>query len=255
MPLLFAICLALCTAARAQKAKNLTYVHGAVVRGDSTKKEVALVFTADEYGEGLPVILKTLKRKNVKGAFFFTGRFYRNPAFQPYIRQLQQRDHYLGPHSDVHLLYCDWSKRDSLLVSRDSFSIDLKKNVATMKSLSLPLHPDHLFIPPFEWWNDSIAVWSRAAGFSLFNFSPGMRTAADYTWPELGAAYKSSGWLMDWLKNLIEKSPQQLNGAILLIHAGTDPRRGDKFYNRLPEIISMLREAGFAIRRVDALLR
>jgi peptidoglycan/xylan/chitin deacetylase (PgdA/CDA1 family) len=252
--LLFLICLSPFIAVRAQLMANLTYEHGAVVRGDSTKKEVALVFTADEFGEGLPVILQTLRSENVKGAFFFTGRFYRHPPFQPYIRQLQETGHYLGPHSDDHLLYCDWSKRDSLLVSRDSFSIDLAKNRATMKSLSLPIHPAHFFIPPFEWWNDSIAAWSQTLGFRLFNFTPGMRTPADYTWPEMGAAYKSSEWIMDWLKNLLSANTENLNGAILLIHAGTDPRRKDKLYDRLPALIALLKAHGFVIKRVDELL-
>jgi len=36
----------------------------------------------------------------------------------------------LGPHSDQHLLYCDWDKRDSLLVTREDFRIDLQLNMA-----------------------------------------------------------------------------------------------------------------------------
>src|SRR5215218_3028280 len=200
---LFIVCLLMYAVLNAQLKKDVTYIHGAVVRGDSTKKELALVFTADEFGEGLPLITQTFKSKNVKGSFFFTGRFFRNPAFQKNILLLQKNGHYLGPHSNEHLLYCDWSKRDSLLVSRDSFSRDLASNVATMKSLSVFIHPSHFFIPPFEWWNDSIAEWSRASGLRLFSFSPGIRTPADYTWPEMGLAYRSSQWIMDWLKNLL----------------------------------------------------
>ena len=252
---LFLIYPFLSTVLEAQPKKEFTYVHGAVVRGDSTKKELALVFTADEFGEGLRLITQTLKSKNVKGSFFFTGRFFRNPAFQKNILLLQKNGHYLGPHSNEHLLYCDWSKRDSLLVSRDSFSRDLASNVATMKSLSVFIHPSHFFIPPFEWWNDSIAEWSRASGLRLFSFTPGIRTAADYTWPAMGATYKGSEWIMDWLKNLLSTAPQKLNGAIILIHAGTDPKRKDKLYDKLPELIAILKAEGYIFRRVDELLQ
>jgi len=251
----FIICIFLCTVSYAQLKQNLTYLQGAVVRGDSTKKEVALVFTADEFGEGLPLIVQTIRNENIKGAFFFTGRFYRNPAFQSFILTLEENGHYLGPHSDEHLLYCDWAKRDSLLVSRDSFSHDLAKNSGTMKALSIPIYPSHFFIPPFEWWNDSIAAWSQALDFRLFSFTPGMRTSADYTWPQMGLSYKSSDWIMDWLKDLLSTSPKQLNGAIILIHAGTDPRRNDKLYDRLKELIALLKAASFSIRRVDELLQ
>ncbi|HVF96834.1 MAG TPA: polysaccharide deacetylase family protein, partial [Flavisolibacter sp.] len=200
---------------------QLSYSHGAIVRGDSTKKEVALVFTADEYGEGLPAIIRTLKENRVKAGFFFTGRFYRNRTFQSSIQQLKKEGHYLGPHSDAHLLYCDWTKRDSLLVTRDSFDRDMEQNLAAMKSLGLPVHKPQFFIPPFEWWNDSTALWSKTAGFTLFNFTPGIRTAADYTWPEMGAQYKSSDWIISWLKGFVATRPRALNGAVILVHAGT----------------------------------
>jgi endoglucanase len=93
----------------AQEAQHrFRFLHGGIVRGDSTKKQLALVFTADEYGEGLSSIIQTLQQQNVKGSFFFTGRFYRNLEFKQAIKTLQQQGHYLGPHSDGHLLYCDW---------------------------------------------------------------------------------------------------------------------------------------------------
>lgn len=248
------VCLLFGIACLPQPNKHVTYTQGAIVRGDSTKKEVALVFTADEFGEGLPHILETLKVKDVKAGFFFTGRFYRNPAFRTSIKLLEKDGHYLGPHSNEHLLYCDWSKRDSLLVTKDSFAVDLLQNIAAMESHPVYIHPSRLFIPPFEWWNDSIAAWSNALGFRLFSFSPGMRTQADYTWPGMGDRYKSNEWIFNWLRDLLHTNPRQLTGAIILIHAGTDPRRKEKLYQRLAEIIAIIKANGFVIKRIDELL-
>ena len=234
--------------------KNLTRLQGAIVRGDSTRKELALVFTADETGEGLTRIRKTLKTEGVKAGFFFTGRFYRNPAFKKELQLLKKEGHYLGPHSDRHLLYCDWNKRDSLLVTKDSFEKDLLRNVAAMKEEGLRHSPPLLFIPPFEWWNDTIASWSKGLSFTLFNFTPGIRTNADYTWPQLGAAYKSSSWILQWISESMAVNPQQWNGAIVLLHAGTDPRRRDKFYWQLKEVLRIFKTNGFHLKRIDDLL-
>jgi peptidoglycan/xylan/chitin deacetylase (PgdA/CDA1 family) len=245
----FTIC---CCFLQAQQAKQFTFSHGAIVRGDSTKKEVALVFTADEWGEGLPPILQTLKKENVDAGFFFTGRFYRNKIFQKNIKALNSRGHYLGPHSDEHLLYCDWTNRHNLLVTKDSFSTDISANMDAMKALGL-LAPK-LFIPPFEWWNDSVAAWSKEMSLTIFNFTPGLRTAADYTWPEMGAAYKTSNWLLANVKEKIVVEPSSLNGAIILLHAGTDARRKDKLYSHLGELIKMFKKAGFSFVRIDRLL-
>lgn len=256
MRLLLLLCSAISLLTYAQSpVKKQSHVQGAIVRGDSTKKELALVFTADETGEGLTIIRHSLTREGVKAGFFFTGRFYRNASFTKEIRLLKKDGHYLGPHSDQHLLYCDWNKRDSLLVTKDSFEKDVRQNIAAIRANNLALQSHHLFIPPFEWWNDSISAWSKSAGFTLFNFTPGIRTNADYTWPEMGTTYKSSEWVMAWLKETISREPTKLNGAIVLLHAGTDPRRKDKFYNRLKEMIALLKRNGFLFKRIDELLK
>ena len=92
-------------------------VHGAIVRGDTTEKSLSLVFTGDEFADGGMYILNVLDKQQVPGSFFLTGKFYRNPVFASLIRALISDGHYLGAHSDQHLLYCDWENRDSLLVT------------------------------------------------------------------------------------------------------------------------------------------
>lgn len=233
---------------------KLSFSHGAIIRADSTKKEIALVFTADEFGEGLPTIIKTLNNKNVKAGFFFTGNFYRNKKFSNYIEQLDQDGHYLGPHSDKHLLYNGWDKRDSLLVSKELFIADMQGNLKHMHLKHIPVNQSQYYIPPYEWWNDTIAAWSKELNLQLINFTPGIRTNADYTYPEMGTSYRSADSIMGWLKTFVLKEPQKLNGAIMLIHAETDARRRDKLYNRLDEIIDLLKSHGFTFRRVDELV-
>jgi endoglucanase len=233
---------------------NFTYSYGAIIRGDSIKKQIAFVFTGDEFGDGLPAIISTLQKQNIKGSFFFTGNFYRNKSFQPYIKQLNKKGNYLSLHSNNHLLYCDWNNRDSLFVTRDSFITDVARNIRAIKDLGICIPMYKYFIPPYEWWNDSIAIWSKAAGWQLINFTPGIRTNADYTYPEMGASYKSSEELFQTLKQFEHSNTTGLNGSIILIHAGTDPRRKDKLYNRLDEMIDYLKAKGYRFKTVDELL-
>ncbi|HUC80511.1 MAG TPA: polysaccharide deacetylase family protein [Flavisolibacter sp.] len=240
---------------RQTKQPRFSYSQGGIVRGDSTKKSIALVFTADEFGEGLATIHQTLKKQKVKGGFFFTGRFYSNAQYRPSIQALAKEGHYFGPHSNDHLLYCDWAKRDSLLITKDSFDRDMDRNIAAMIAADLPIVFPQYFIPPYEWWNDSISTWSKAKGLQVVSFTPGIRTNADYTWPELGNSYKSNEWLIAWLKETVANNPGKLNGSLVLIHAGTDPRRKEKLYDRLDEIIVMLKKAGYQFQRIDSLLQ
>jgi len=240
--------------AQAKAENKFTYTHGGIVRADSTKKEIALVFTADELGDGLPAIIQTLQKQNIKASFFFTGRCYRNKSFQPYIKQLYKSGNYLGPHSNEHLLYCDWNNRDSLLVTHEKFTTDLQQNLMAIKTYGVDISKLRYFIPPYEWWNDSIAVWSKTAGLQLINFTPGIRSNSDYTYPEMGAAYKSSEWIIQSIKDFEINNKSGLNGTIILIHAGTDERRKDKLYNRLNELVDYLKNKGYQFKKVDELL-
>lgn len=231
---------------------QLQTVEDGIVRGGIQQKKIALVFTGDEWFEGFPGIIQDLHEQQIRAGFFLTGRMYRNPEARPLIRQAFKSGHYLGPHSDRHLLYNDWTKRDSLLVSRDSMLNDLQQNIYAMKELGIG-HHRKLFIPPYEWWNKEVAKWSQSIGWQVISFTPGTFTNADYTTPEMGTSYRSSDTLLQRLFR--KESSEGLNGAILLIHVGTDPERTDKLYDRLPMLINTMRQRGYQFVRIDELFK
>ncbi|HYJ37412.1 MAG TPA: polysaccharide deacetylase family protein [Chitinophagaceae bacterium] len=236
------------------KKKALTYEQGAIRRADSTRKQLAIVFTGDEFGEGGEFILKTLTQQKIKASFFLTGRFYRNPSFKKIIQQLKNSGQFLGAHSDQHILYCDWTKRDSLLVSREEFNKDLDANYEAMKLFTIDKASAKYFLPPYEWYNDTIAAWTRAKALQLINFTAGTLSHADYTTPDL-KNYRSSEQIMQSILNYEKSQPSGLNGFILLMHIGAGPSRTDKFYLRLSELISWLREKNYEPIRIDSLLK
>ena len=218
------------------------------------EKKVALVFTGDEYADGGDHIRKILAAKKIPASFFLTGRFYSTPAFKPLISQLKRDGHYLGAHSDRHLLYCDWIKRDSLLVNRQQFSNDLDLNYQRMQEYGIQKAHAPYFLPPYEWYNAEIVKWTAAEGLNLINFTPGTRSTADYTWPEQGKNYRSSDEIFRSIVNREETDPDGLNGFILLVHIGTDPRRTDKFYHKLDSLLEYLGARGYQLERIDHLL-
>jgi peptidoglycan/xylan/chitin deacetylase (PgdA/CDA1 family) len=234
--------------------KRIKESQGAVVRGNTTKKTIALVFTGDEFADGGVSIQKTLKSQKIKASFFFTGRFYNNPSFKSLIISLKQDGHYLGPHSDNHLLYCDWTKRDSLFVTQKQFSEDLKNNYLKMKSFGIKKEDAPFFLPPYEWYNKKIADWTNAEGLQLINFTPGTRSTADYTFPEMANKYVDSEKIYKSILEFESADKNGLNGFILLLHIGTDNRRTDKFYTRLNDLLSTLKEKGYRFVKVDKLL-
>ncbi|MBO9729524.1 MAG: glycoside hydrolase family 9 protein [Chitinophaga sp.] len=243
-------------AAKAQEgAGKRQYDHGGIIRGDSSRRQLALVFTGDEFADGGAVIRTTLRQQQIPASFFFTGKFYRDPSKQALIQQLKADGHYLGPHGDQHLLYCDWQQRDSLLVTKSQFLDDLTANYNSMAAVGISRKTTPWFLPAYEWYNDSITEWAASAGVHLVNFTPGTGSNADYTYPEMGKQYQSSATIYDRVLQYEANHPGGLNGFLLLMHIGTDPRRTDKFYNKLSSLITTLKKKGYHFSTLEAVLK
>lgn len=230
------------------------YEQGAIVRGDKSKKEIALVFTGGDFADGGRHILSVLDRQHIKASFFFTGDFYAHQANKDLIESLVSDKHYLGAHSDRHLLYCDWNKRDSLLVTKKQFAEDLKANYAKMKSFGISKDKAGYFLPPYEWYNDSISSWTEDMELQLVNLTRGTLSHADYTVPD-AKAYRSSQEIYQSIINYEKNRETGLNGFILLSHIGTHPDRRDKFYYKLDTLIEALKNKGYEFKKIDILLK
>lgn len=211
------------------------------------------MFTGDEFADGGEFIAEVLESKNIKASFFLTGNFYRRSAFSRIVIRLNNDGHYMGAHSDKHMLYADWTRRDSLLVTERQFKKDLRKNYSRMKKFKIDKSDAAYFLPPFEWYNRSIAEWTRDLNLTLINFSTGTRSAADYTYPGM-PAYTTSEEIYESIINYEQQDRNGLNGFILLVHIGTDERRTDKFYWKLDPLIDELKGKGYSFVRIDQLL-
>ncbi len=227
--------------------------HGGIIRGDTSKKNIALVFTGHTYADGGYTIAGILKKKHIRASFFLTGMFYRkHPNL---IRLLLKNGNYLGSHSNNHPLYCDWNKRDRLLITKRQFVRDLDSAYLTMRKFGITKKDAPYYLPAYEWYNDTIAAWTKDLGLQLVDFTPGTYSNADYSYPEMGAKYRSSDTIFNRILRYEKQDPHGLNGFILLLHIGTDPRRTDKFYKKLPLLTDTLKQLGYKFVRIDELLK
>ncbi|HEY0677337.1 MAG TPA: polysaccharide deacetylase family protein [Chitinophagaceae bacterium] len=182
----------------------------------------------------------------MNASFFFTGRFYRNPAFAKIIQELKKDGHYLGAHSDAHLLYNDWVKRDSLLVTHRQFDVDVLNNYDAMKKFGIRKNDAPFFLPPFEWYNDTIAGWAKQLGLQLINYTPGTLSHADYTTPSM-KNYRTSEEIIRSVHEYEQKRSTGLNGFILLMHIGAGKERKDKLHDRLDDLLRWLKQKGYSV--------
>ena len=225
---------------------------GAIIRGDTSEKKLALVFTGDTFANSAMPILDVLKEREIEAGFFLTGNFVRNAVFRAALDRMLAEGHYLGPHSDSHPLYCDWGDRDKSLVTKEFFAEDLRANLAALRTIGA-LQPGEpvLFIPPYEWYNRDQAAWCKELGVTLINFTPGSGSNRDYA-PEGDPAFVPSEKLCDDILAYERRHPHGLNGFILLLHVGS--QRKDPFHPQLGPLCDELTKRGYKFVRIDKLL-
>jgi peptidoglycan/xylan/chitin deacetylase (PgdA/CDA1 family) len=238
---------------QAEQRPQWTYVEGGVTRGDTSKKQIALIFTGGEFGEGTGHVLDTLAAHKIKASFFFTGDYLRKPEHAEFLKRIIAEDHYLGPHSDSHPLYAPWEDRSKTLVTEEFFKKDLQKNIDDLRKLGA-LRDDKkpiYFIPPYEWYNADQSRWSRDMNVMLFNFTPGSGSNRDWA-PEDHKSFVPSKKIIEDVLAYETKDPHGMNGFLLLLHVGS--QRKDKTFLLLDELLKQLEARGYHFVTVDQLL-
>jgi endoglucanase len=240
-------------AGRHAERVDVEFREGGIVRGPTSARRLAVVFTGHGYAEGGEVILNELRKHKGKGSFFFTGDFLTNTSFKPLVQRLVKEGHYLGPHSDKHVLYCPWEGPKTTLFTHAEFQADLESNLRKIERFGIPHSQICYFLPPYEHYNQEIVDWTKAIGLILVNFTPGTRSNADYT-GEADKNFVSSKAIFDSILAREKRDPNGLNGFILLLHIGSGPGRADKFHARFGELLDYLAGKGYEFVRVDGLL-
>lgn len=233
------------------ESKNRVMEQGAIIRGDIGRKDIFLMFSGGDFNDGNDTILNVLNNHNIKANFFFTGDYFRNHENYNFIRELVDREHFVGAHSDKHLLYMPWENRNELLVTKEEFITDLENNYMELKKFGIDKNSAKYFLPPYEWYNSKIAKWTEEIGLKLLSFSHGTKSNADYTIPSMGEKYVDSKSIYNSIINFEKESKNGLNGFHLLLHVGTHPARKDKFYYYLYELIEELSSLGYNFEKLD----
>jgi peptidoglycan/xylan/chitin deacetylase (PgdA/CDA1 family) len=246
--------LLLCCSATFADTNHFEFRDGGIVRGPTDKKQIALEFSADQFAEGGTVILDELAKHHAKASFFFTGNFFADPQREALVGRAVKEGHYLGPHSDTHPLLCPWDNPKKTLVTKEFFRAQVENNLKKLEAIGVKRGEIKFWIPPYEHYNEEIVRWSRELHLSVINYTPGTRSNADYIEDD-AKNFISSKAIYDSILKKEQEDPNGLNGFLLLMHFGVGPKRTDKFYDHLGELLDELQKRGYEFVRVDELLK
>ena len=161
------------------------------------------------------------------------GGFSEIPRFDRLSLVCATEGHLVGPHSDAHLLYASWENPPRLLVTRLQFQTDLQANLHALAAHGIPPGDVRLFLPPYEHHTEEIACWTKEAGLTLVNMTPGCRSHTDYM-TDRDPHFISAENIVASILTRERTDPDGLNGFLLLMHPGAGPgRTRDHLHDRL----------------------
>ena len=229
-------------------AEKLEYDMKGIIRGPNNIRKISIIFTAHDELEGMNSILNSLEATKTKASFFLGGAFFKKENF-PFFQRILNGKHYVGPHSDTHATFAD--EEGKTLVDFDFFKKDLGRNVARIKQWGYPEPKIKYWIPANEQYSNDISDWSKSIGLTLFNYTPGLKTNADYISENERGFLSSEKIIKGALK--VADTNGGLSGFIILIHVGVGPSRKDKLYSHLTEFIGALKKRNYQLVTVDEL--
>jgi len=206
------------------KGRNLTVV-------PTSAKVVALTFDGGAGAQGVPSILATLKRDNVRATFFPTGDFVR--MFPASANQIAVSGMDVGNHSNTHPYFT-------------KISGDTERAQVTRA-------------------RTAIFTTTGVEAKPLFRFPYGAYTSSDVTLVN-GLGYVPVGWTVDTLgwqgraggmsaQKVVDRVLAGLRpGEIVLMHVGANPDDGTTFdADALPALVDALRAHGYGFVTLEEL--
>ena len=109
---------------------KLEYEMKGIIRGPTSEKKLAIIFTAHDEIEGMDSFLSSLKSTNTTASFFLGGAFFKKENLHLFQRILKEK-YYIGPHSDTHATFAN--EDGKTLVDFKFFQKDVAANIARIK--------------------------------------------------------------------------------------------------------------------------
>lgn len=230
----------------------VTIVNGAVSRGPSNKRQIAIAFSCRDAGVEASTILDTFKAHHAKASFFLTTEFLFWSPNKMLVRSMLAQGSYVGPQSD------NWSSFEKTLsnpqyVQGSQIPSDVQFHLDQLAALGVDPKNCSFFLPTKGQVNSAVASRAHDLGLTVITGTPGTLSFADDTL-ETSANFASSQAILQNILQYEKRDPNGLNGFILLFHFYPGPWRKDTFYTHFGDLIESLRGRGYEFVRVDELL-
>ncbi len=230
-----------------------------ISRGNLTRKELVLTFDGGSESNSCESILATLRRYHIRSTIFLTGEFIQK---FPDLTRRVAAEHEVGNHTFSHshlTTYAqDAHQKTAPDMTRENIQDQLRRTEEIFtRTTGARMTP--LWRAPYGEHNLEIRRWASEIGYThvAWTANPKNRQNMDsLDWvPNANTpGYFPAMLIKERLLSFGQNEPEQANGAILLMHLGSQRESGDRLDQWLPEVIETFRQRGYEFITAGELL-
>ncbi len=236
-----------------------SYLTRSFDRGSTDFPQIALTFDAGSVNNAADDILNTLKEYNIRCTMFLTGQFILH--YPETVQRMVDEGHEIGNHtwSHPHLTTFAENGRHE---TRSEISAELLKeellSTAELFRSTVKKEMVKLWRAPYGEHNREIRNWAAELGYRQVGWTLGKdwehsMDTLDWVADKNSSAYYSAEEILEKITNFGNGDATSANGAIILMHLGT--QRVDDFpHELLPQIITRMSEKGYTFVTISSLM-
>ncbi len=230
-----------------------------ISRGNINRKEIVLTFDGGSEANSAESILNALKKHNVRSTIFLTGEFIQK--FPEMSRRIAS-EHEVGNHTFSHdhltTFATDSQQKTSPMLTREDLQMQLRKT-DELFYLTTGKRMVPLWRAPYGEHNLEIRRWAAELGFVHVAWTSDPKTrqnmdSLDWVPNSSYANYFPAMLIKDRILSFGHNEAAQTNGAIVLMHLGTQRQPEDRVDKWLPEIIQTFRQRGYELISASQLI-
>ncbi len=228
-------------------------------RGPLDCRALSLTFDGGSSNNVSDEILDILKQFQVRATFFLTGEFIRK--YPHTVRRIVTEGHEVGNHTWSHPHLTTYAE-NGLHTTREGVTEkfireQLLRTAALFKAVTgREMAP--IWRAPYGEYNSEILKWAASVGFRHVGWTTGTgwkesMDTMDWIADKNTKGYHTAEEIAEKILNFARSSQPAANGAIILMHLGSE-RKEDQPHKKLPEIIQGLRKEGYSLVTVSELI-
>ena len=238
---------------------TISYLMKSISRGPRDIKEMALTFDGGSQDNVTEEILNSLKEKDLQCTFFLTGEFIQR--YPKTVKRIVRDGHEVGNHTWSHpklTTFEENGKQETMPgVTAEKIREELQKTAMLFKMVT-GKDMAGLWRAPYGYYNKEILRWAAEAGYKHVGWTIGRdweetMDTMDWVSDHKSTAYHSAKEIEDKILGYAGKSRNNGNGAIILMHLGSE-RKDDFPHKKLPGIIDGLRKQGYNLVKISSMV-